>query len=87
MSPKSESLAVITPSTVAPLVYSVDETAVALGVSARTVRNLLRRGELVRRKIGSRTLVPITSVQAFLRRDHATGEEGKRLRRRNARGR
>jgi excisionase family DNA binding protein len=55
-----------------PLVYTVEETAALLKVSRRTVNNLLRRGELVRRKIGSRTIIPRTSIEAFLRRDHAT---------------
>ncbi len=45
------------------------------------VRNLLSAGELARRKVGSRTITPGTSVEAFLRKDHATGE-GKRKRRR-----
>ena len=80
MCPKSETPAVITSNAVIPLVYSVRETALALGVSSRTIRNLLRAKQLVRRKIGSRTLIPISSVEAFLRRDHATGEEGKRPR-------
>ncbi len=80
VSPKSETSAVITTNSVVPLVYSIDETALALRVSSRTIRNLLRAGQLVRRKIGSCTVIPVTSVEAFLRRDHATGEEGKRTR-------
>ncbi len=80
MSPKSETPAVIPTNTVVPLVYTIDETALALRLSSRTVRNLLRAKQLVRRKVGSRTLIPISSVEAFLRRDHATGEEGKRSR-------
>jgi len=41
-------------------------------VSERTIGNLLRRKELVRRRIGSRTLIPRTSLEAFLKKDHAT---------------
>lgn len=69
-----------------PLAYTVDEVATALRVSPRTIRNLLREGELVRRKVGSRTIIPRTSVEAFLRKDHATGE-GKRKVRRKKHGR
>ncbi len=54
------------------LAYNVSEAARALGVSTRSVYNLLRRGELVRRKIGARSVIPKTSLEAFLRRDHAT---------------
>jgi excisionase family DNA binding protein len=77
VSPKTETRAV-TPSTVVPLAYSVEEVAVALRVSPRTIRNLLREGQLVRRKIGARTVIPVSSVESFLRRDHATGQEGTR---------
>ncbi len=69
------------------LVYEVNELAKLLRVSPRTIGNLLRNGSLVRRKIGSRTVVPKSSVDAFLRRDHTTrvpGEEGKRKRRGSA---
>ena len=55
-----------------PLVYTIDETAFLLKVSPRTIRNLLRRGELVRRKVGARTVIPKTSVEGFVRRDHPT---------------
>lgn len=83
MSPKPTE--VIPSNTVPPLAYTVHEVAQALRVSARTVRNLLREGQLVRRKIGARTVVPVSSVEAFLQRDHSTGEEGKRRRKRGAR--
>jgi excisionase family DNA binding protein len=73
--------AVILSNTIPPLAYTMDETATALRVSARTIRNLLRAGHLVRRKIGARTVIPVSSVEAFLRRDHPTGMEGKRKRR------
>jgi excisionase family DNA binding protein len=59
------------------LLFTIEETALALRVSPRTVGNLLRTGALVRRKIGTLTRIPASSVEAFIRRDHATGE-GKR---------
>ncbi len=68
------------------LVYEVDELAKLLRVSPRTIGNLMRNGSLVRRKIGARTVIPKSSVEAFLRRDHATGEEGKRPLRGSAKG-
>lgn len=55
-----------------PLLLSIEQTSALLGISQGTVKNLLRRGELVRRKIGSRTLIPRTSVESFLKRDHQT---------------
>jgi len=80
VSPKPESPA-ITPSNVLPLLYSIDEVCIALGgISSRTVYNLLNAGQLVRRKIGGRSMVPVSSVEAFVRRDHPTGQEGKRPR-------
>jgi len=55
-----------------PLLLSIIQVAALLGVSPRTVRNLLHRRELVPRKIGARTLIPRTSVAAFLKKDHQT---------------
>jgi excisionase family DNA binding protein len=55
-----------------PALWSVQQAAIYLGVSTRTIHNLMARGELVRRKIGSRTLIPKTSLQSFLKRDHET---------------
>jgi excisionase family DNA binding protein len=55
-----------------PLLLSIEQTSALLGISQGTVKNLLRRGELVRRKIGSRTLIPRSSVQSFLKKDHQT---------------
>src|SRR5258708_39598472 len=77
-----------------PLVYTIPEVAILLKVSERMVGTLLRSGQLVRRKIGSRTLVPRSSIEAFLRRDHPgrtalvhpAGEEGKRPHRGSAKG-
>ncbi len=57
------------------LVYEVNELAKLLRVSPRTIGNLMRNGSLVRRKIGARTVIPKSSVDAFLRRDHTTRTE------------
>ena len=56
----------------APLLLTKRQAAALLNISERTIENLLRAGALARRKIGSRTLIPRTSVDAFIRRDHST---------------
>lgn len=55
-----------------PALWSKEQAAAYLGVSVRTIGNLLRRRELVRRKIGARCLIPRTSIESFLKKDHAT---------------
>jgi excisionase family DNA binding protein len=54
------------------LLYSKKETADALGVSQRTVDNLIARKELAVRRVGRRVLVPLSELARFTRRDHAT---------------
>jgi excisionase family DNA binding protein len=56
-----------------PALWTVPQVAAYLNISSTTVWNLLRAGQLVRRRIGAKTLVPRTSVEAFLKRDHETG--------------
>jgi excisionase family DNA binding protein len=56
----------------APLLLTIEQAAMLLNISPRTVRRLLGRRELVRRKIGMRTLIPRSSVESFVRRDHET---------------
>jgi excisionase family DNA binding protein len=55
----------------APLLLTIEQVAALLGLSPRTIRYLLKQKELVRRKIGARTLIPRSSVEAFIKRDHA----------------
>jgi excisionase family DNA binding protein len=55
-----------------PLLLTRRQAALLLNVSERTINNLLARRELVRRKVGAKTLIPRTSVDAFLKRDHQT---------------
>jgi len=59
----------------APLLLNIFQVAALLGVSPGTVKNLINCGELVRRKIGARTLVPRSSVENFIRKDHVTTKE------------
>ena len=55
-----------------PALWTKQQAAFYLNVSVRTIGNLLRTKQLVRRKIGARTLIPKTSLEAFLKRDHVT---------------
>jgi hypothetical protein len=78
VSPKSKKIVNPETKNLPRLGYTRDELAISLRVSIRTINNLLREGALVRRKIGTATLIPVSSVEAFMRKDHATGEAGKR---------
>jgi excisionase family DNA binding protein len=69
----------------APLLLSERQAAALIGVSERTVKRLIFAGELTRRKIGSRTLIPRSAIESFVKRDHQTEtEEEKEERRRRA---
>jgi excisionase family DNA binding protein len=46
--------------------------ASALSLSIRTIENLIARKELTVRRVGRRTLVLASSLEAFTRRDHAS---------------
>ena len=50
----------------------VSEACRFLNVSRATVFRLMRNGQLVRRRIGRVTRIPRTSLENFLKRDHAT---------------
>ena len=58
-----------------PALYTKAQAAIFLNVSPRTINNLLRMKQLVRRKIGSKTLIPVSSLKAFLTKDHPTHEQ------------
>jgi excisionase family DNA binding protein len=55
-----------------PALWTIEQAAAFLNVSVRTVKRLISIRELVARRIGSRVLIPKTSLEAFLRKDHAT---------------
>ncbi len=48
------------------------EAAHMLGVSLRTIERLIALKELQVRRLGRRVLIPRTSLENFLRRDHPT---------------
>lgn len=55
-----------TASGIEPLAYSIHETARMLGLSRDTIHRLIRRGDLARVKVGSRTLIPSRSIHELL---------------------
>jgi excisionase family DNA binding protein len=52
--------------------YSKKEAAYALGLSVRTIDNLIAAGELKSHKVRGRVLIPVTSLYALIRCDHRT---------------
>ncbi len=54
------------------VLLKVTEACKFLNLSRATVFRLLANGQLVRRRIGRATRIPRTSLESFLRRDHAT---------------
>lgn len=63
-----------------PILVTKQQARKLLNLSLRTIDNLLKNGELPRRKVGPRTLIPYASLLAFVRRDHGT-RRSKRARR------
>ena len=49
-----------------PILLSVDETAVFLGLSANTIRKMANQGDLAKVKIGSRVLFSQDDLRAFV---------------------
>lgn len=58
------------------LAVGITEAARRLGLSARTVATLVKRGELESRKIGRRRLIPTSVLAEFIRRDHRSAHIG-----------
>jgi len=48
------------------LALSVEEAARRISVCSKTVHNLIRRGQLQARKIGSRTVILVSDLEKFL---------------------
>jgi excisionase family DNA binding protein len=59
----------------AKLLCSKKETADALGVSLRTIDNLIAQKELKVVRCGRRVLIPVSEHERFARRDHATRQQ------------
>jgi excisionase family DNA binding protein len=60
------------PHVIAKLLLSKKDAATALGVCVRTVEHLISAKELPCRKIGRRTLIPLSALEQFVKRDHRT---------------
>ena len=54
------------------------ETATTLGISVRTLENLVAMREIVPRRIGRHVLFEAREIERFARRDHQTKHERKR---------
>ena len=58
-----------------PLAVNSRDAAKMLGVSERTIFNLAKQGRIVCRKIGWRSLYPVSSLKAFLESPEAEESE------------
>ena len=57
-----------------PVLVSKHDAAILLSISLRTVENLIARRSLRVCKVGKRVLIPYSSLEAFTKRDHETGQ-------------
>jgi excisionase family DNA binding protein len=57
---------------VEPLLYSKTQAASVLNLSVRTLEGLLRRGQILHRKVGRRVLIPRQDVERFARMGSTT---------------
>jgi hypothetical protein len=53
------------------------ETSALLGISVRTLENLVAMREIIPRRIGRRVLFEAREIERFARRDHKTKPERK----------
>jgi len=60
-------------SNIEKLLYSRQDAAVALSVSLRSIDYLISDGKLTARRIGRKTLIPVTEIRRFARGDHPEG--------------
>ena len=61
-----------------PLLVSKREAAALIGVSVRTLENLIGNKQLPTRRIGRRCLIERSALERFARHDHRTrpGQDG-----------
>lgn len=60
----------------AKLAVSIPEAATMLSISPRSVQNYIRLKKLPARKIGRRTVILVSALEVFLRRDHPSPAVG-----------
>lgn len=53
---------------------SPEEACAALGIGMRTLYGLIGRGEVQTRKLGKRTIIPVTSLQRLMDGDQETNQ-------------
>ena len=56
------------------LAVDIREAARQLSLSPRTVANLVSTRELPSRKVGRRRIIPVTALEAFIRREHSVAQ-------------
>jgi excisionase family DNA binding protein len=52
------------------LLYSREDAAAALSISIRSVDYLISEGKLSTRRIGRKTLIPVSDIRRFAHSDH-----------------
>jgi hypothetical protein len=60
-----------------PLLVSKRTAATMLGISVRTLENLIAVREIIPRYIGKRCLIEVKKIEQFARFDHQTQKERK----------
>ena len=55
------------------LAVGMAEAARRLGLSQRTVANLVSQRQLASRKVGRRRIIPVAALEVFLRSEQRTG--------------
>jgi excisionase family DNA binding protein len=55
-----------------PLLATVEQAARMLACSPRMIRYFVAHGDLVGRRVGGLLRIPVTSIRAFVKKDHAS---------------
>lgn len=58
------------------LLVSIEDASASIGIGRTKLYELLAEGELTLVKVGRRSLIPVTSIEALVRRLSATGVQG-----------
>jgi excisionase family DNA binding protein len=56
------------PTSVKPLAYTTFQVTILLTISRAMVFKLIRQGELKTFKVGTRTLIPVSEIDEFIKR-------------------
>ncbi|MEE4154363.1 MAG: helix-turn-helix domain-containing protein [Erythrobacter sp.] len=56
---------------VVPVAYNINDAAAALGLSRRSIYNLIDAGQIRKVKIGRRSVIPATDILALMPEDAA----------------